>query len=104
MSSYVFETPYPSRVSRVLMTQYPRRVVITLTSGDVVYEFRLENPRPLAEVTAAMEDCYQFRVVDLNAQLDSGRYKIEIWDEDNEYANFNVDSYELVPIDSAPVA
>ena len=104
MSSYVFETPYPSRVSRVLMTQYPRRVVITLTSGDVVYEFRLENPQPLANVTRAMDECYQFRVVDLDAQLDFGRYKIEIWDEDNDYAEFTVDSYELVPVDAAPVA
>ncbi len=86
------------------MTQYPRRVVVTLTNGDVVYEFRLENPRPLANVAAAMDDCYQFRVVDLDTQLDFGRYKIEIWDEDNDYAEFTVDSYEFVPVDSAPVA
>ena len=104
MSDYVFETPYPSRVSRVLLTQYPRRAVITLTSGDVVYEFRLDNPRPLADVTAAMDDCYQFHVVDLDAQLDFGRYRIEIWDEDNSYAQFVVDAYELTPVDSAPVA
>ena len=104
MSDYVFETPYPSRVSRVLLTQYPRRAVITLTSGDVIYEFRLDNPRPLADVTAAMDDCYQFRVVDLDAQLDFGRYRIEIWDEDNSYAQFVVDAYELTPVDSAPVA
>ena len=104
MSSYVFETPYPSRVSRVLMTQHPRRVVVTLNSGDVVYEFRLDNPRPLADVTAAMDDCYQFRVVDLDTQLDFGRYRIEIWDEDTEYAQFTVDAYELTPVDTAPVA
>ena len=64
----------------------------------------LENPQPLANVTRAMDECYQFRVVDLDAQLDFGRYKIEIWDDDNDYAEFTVDSYELVPVDAAPVA
>ncbi|MEP3480269.1 MAG: hypothetical protein ABJZ55_13545 [Fuerstiella sp.] len=104
MSSYVFETPYPSNPDRVLFTQYPRRATIAFTHDDVVYEFRLENPQPLSAVTAALDDCYQFRVVDLDPQLDFGRYKIEIWDEDNDYAEFIVDSYELAPVDSAPVA
>ena len=51
-----------------------------------------------------MDDCYQFRVVDLDTQLDFGRYRIEIWDEDTEYAQFTVDAYELTPVDTAPVA
>ena len=101
MSSYSFETPYPSCVSSVLVTQYPRRAIITFTNSETVFEFRLENPQPLSALTAALDECYQFRVVDIDGQLEFGRYKIEIWDEDNCYAEFIVDSFEQVPVDAA---
>ena len=104
MSSYVFQTPYPSNPTRLVITQYPRKATITFASGDVVYEFRLDNPQPLSAVTAALDECYQFRVVDIDGQLEFGRYKIEIWGEDTDYAEFTVDAYELVPVDVAPVA
>ena len=101
MSNYKLETPYPSCVTRVLLTQYPRVVVITFTNRDVVYELRCENPQPLSEVVAALDDCYQFRVID-NGQLEFGRYKVEIWDEDNSFAEFMVDSFEQIPVDTVP--
>ena len=100
MPSYTLESPYPSSVSSVLLTQYPRRVVITYTNSGIVYELRLENPDPLSAVVASLDACYQFRVVDVDGQLEFGRYKIEIWDEDNCYAEFRVDSFEQVPTDT----
>ena len=103
-SSYTFETPYSATVASVLFTQYPRRAVITLTHDDIVYEFRLENPQPLSAVTSAFDECYQFRVVDIDGQLEFGRYRIEIWDEDNCYADFTCDTFELTPVDAAPAA
>jgi len=99
LSTYKFETPYPSCVTRVLLTQYPRVVVFTFTNQDVVYELRCQNPLPLSEVVAALTGCYQFRVVDLKGHLEFGRYKIEIWSEDNSFAEFTVDSFEQVPVD-----
>ncbi|MDB4744061.1 hypothetical protein OAF98_06195 [Planctomicrobium sp.] len=101
MSAFKFETPYPSNVSSVLLTQYPRRVVITFTNSGVVYELRLENPQPLSAVVAAFDECYQFRVIDINGQLEFGRYIIELWDEDNCYADFTVDSFEQIPVNTA---
>ncbi len=103
-SNYTFETPYSATVTSVLFTQYPRRVVITITHDDIVYEFQLENPQPLSAVTFALDECYQFRVEDIDGQLEFGRYRIEIWDEDNPYADFTVDSYNLTPVDAAPAA
>ena len=100
MPNYIFETPYPSCVSSVLLTQYPRRVVITFTNSDIVYEFQLGNPRPLSAVVGALDECYQFRVIDLDRQLEFGRYQVEIWDEDNCYAEFTVDAFEQIPVDA----
>ncbi|MEO8271004.1 MAG: hypothetical protein ABI557_14875 [Aureliella sp.] len=102
MSAYKFETPYPSSVTRILLTQYPRVVVITFTNRDVVYELRFVNPQPLSEVVAALDDCYQFRVIDVDGQLEFGRYRVEIWDEDNSFAEFTVDSFEQIPVDTVP--
>ena len=102
MSSYVFETPYPSNPTRLLITQYPRKATITFDNSGIVYELRLDDPKPLSNLTEALDDCYQFRVINIGGQLEFGRYKIEIWDEDTSYAEFTVDAYELVPVDAAP--
>lgn len=99
MPTYKCETPYPARVTRILLTQYPRVVVFTFTNQDVVYELRCQNPQPLSEVVGALDGCFQFRVIDLNHHLEFGRYKLEIWDEDNSFAEFTVDSFEQIPVD-----
>ncbi|WP_149499990.1 hypothetical protein [Roseiconus lacunae] len=101
MSAYKFETPYPSRVKSVQITQYPRVAVITFEHGDTIYELRCADPRPVTAVVAALDDCYQFRIMDIGGQLEFGRYRVEVWDEDNDFAEFTVDSFEQIPIDTA---
>ena len=46
------------------------------------------------------EECYQLRIGDRNqqgAQLEFGRYNVEVWDEDNTFSEFTVDDFEHNP-------
>ena len=98
MSAYEFETAVGICVTKLTITQFPRDAVLKFSSGEETYDLRFDNPRPLMAITSALEDCDQVRISDRNAngmQLEFGRYNVELWDEDNPYAEFTVDAFEL---------
>ena len=69
-----------------------------MTHQGVQHEVRLSNPRPRAVLVELLEDCYQVRIAVLNnagAHLEFRRYRVELWDEDADYAEFFVDSLEF---------
>ncbi len=105
MTTYCFESPYGIEVTQFNVTRYPLMATIVFTYDGLDYGFLLANPSPLAAITEAFDDCYQIRVVDLNAggnnYLEFGRYKIELWDEDNALAEIKADQFEQSQISTS---
>ena len=97
MTDRHYETRFGIEVYRLLITQYPREAWLTFAETEIVYELRLRNPRPLETLTEALTDCCRIRIIDRNAdgdQQEFGRFTVELWDEDNRYAEFTVDQFE----------
>lgn len=80
------------------ITGFPRLVVIEYTLEGTRRSLRLENPSPLASLLSVFEECYGFRIFDQNQsegnQLEFGRYRVEIWDEDGSMAECVADRFE----------
>ena len=97
MPGYTFETPYGIHVSELLVTRAPICAMVTFSSGEQRHVLRFTNPRPMSATTSVLDgECYQLRITDRNedgAQLEFGRYNVEVWDEDNLLAEFTVDNF-----------
>ncbi len=106
MANVAFETAYGINVSGVAITQWPRVASVTFDHRGIVYQLRFSDPRPFACATEALVECYQIRILDHKSetQQEFGRYLIEIHGEDGCYADFRADSYEHIPMDTAPAA
>lgn len=101
MANYCFESPYGIVVTQLRATSSPNTATLVFEHNGAEYGFHCVDPRPLAAITDAFDDCWQIRVVDANesgAQLEFGRFKVELWDEDNPYSDFVVDRFEQLLI------
>lgn len=78
----------------------PRSAILTVISGGRRYSLRLINPRPLDSLVEIFGECYEIRLVDQNAaganQLEFGRYRLEIRDEDGIIGEATADAYEII--------
>ena len=78
----------------------PRTAILTVISGGCRHSLRLVNPRPLNSLVEIFGECYEIRLLDQNAdganQLEYGRYRLEILDEDGIIGEATADDYEIV--------
>ena len=76
-----------------------RFAVLAVISGGVRHSLRLIDPRPLDPLVEIFGDCHEIRLIDLNAahanQLEFGRYRLEIRDEDGVIGEVLADGYEV---------
>ena len=108
MPTYTLETPYGIHVSELLVTRVPICApicaVVTFHSGEQRHVLRFTNPQPVSATTSVLDgECRQLRITDRNedgAQLEFGRYNVEVWDEDNPFAEFTVDDFDDNPVES----
>jgi hypothetical protein len=78
----------------------PRSAVLIVVSRGRRHGICIINPRPLESLVKIFDECYEFRLVDQNAdganQLEYGRYRLEIRDEDGLVAEAIADAYEII--------
>jgi hypothetical protein len=103
VAQYSFETLYGIQVTELRITAHPIVATLVFRHQDVVYEFRCENPQGIGMFAEILQECYQIRVVDLNsnnANLEYGRFRIELWGEDNALADVIADRYKQLAVDA----
>ncbi len=103
MNEYSFESPYGLDLVSVNVTANPRVAVVVVEHAGTICKFTFENPSPIASLAGLFEELEQIRIADRNfygAQLEFGRYDVQIWDEDNPYACFDCDSYRIEGFDA----
>lgn len=96
LSEYAFESPLGIDVTKLVAVRFPPTVAIDYAYGDEIHSICFTNPLPMSAVTESF-DCWQIRITDRNAfgaQLEFGRFNVELWDEDNPTLEFTVDSFE----------
>ena len=80
----------------------PRSATLTVISGGHRHSLRLIHPSPLSSLVEVFGECYEIRLVDQNAdganQLEYGRYRLEICDEDGPIAEAMADDYEIIAV------
>ena len=79
--------------------------MLLFSLDDASFAIQFDNPQPVSALTDALDDCFQIRIVDRNASgihLEFGRYNVQLWDEDNPIAEFTVDGFKQMPMDTAP--
>ena len=103
MARYTFETSYGIDVMELVVTRIPMCAAVTFSSGVQRHVLRFTNPRPVSATTSVLDsECCQFRITDRNedvAQLEFGRYNVEVWDEDCSFAEFTVDDFKDIPVE-----
>ena len=86
---------------RVLtISQYPRIATIRFALKERPRSLVLKNPEPYEAVARVCDnECCGIRVIDRNIEepncLEFGRYRIELWSEDNALVCFHVDEFTL---------
>lgn len=89
-------------IQELVVKNYPipirREAKITVKASGIKYAITLVNPQPLFELASAFDNCYEWRMFDLNsvnsAQLEFGRFQLEFWDEDNMLAQVYADQLD----------
>jgi hypothetical protein len=87
--------------NRVLtIAQYPRVATIRFELKDHPHTLVLKNPEPhAAAVRVCDPECCGIRIVDRNIEepncLEFGRYRVELWTDENIVAQFLVDDFDL---------
>jgi hypothetical protein len=76
-----------------------RVAILRVVGNSKRSTIELVNPTPLSALIEVFADCYEIRIIDRNVeekgQQEFGRYRVEIWDEDNKIAFFSTDSYKV---------
>jgi hypothetical protein len=87
----------------VHVMQHPRRAVVDFRLGGKQHRLQLDNPEPLTLLMAIFDDCWNIRIFDRKAEepncLEYGRYRVELWSEDNPLSQFIVDRFEHIAED-----
>lgn len=101
MSVTAWKSEYPIRVVGIELTLHPRRLDIRYRESEAESECTLGVlvPREVGAFCDKLDDCYELRIVDTNSedggQRNFGRYRLELWDEDNAIAAVLIDGYEV---------
>src|SRR5262245_38866596 len=81
----------------VLIRQYPRTAVFEFQIGGRAISLTFTELQPVEQLTKVLDDCYEIRIYDRNVleqnQLEFGRFRVELWDEDNVIGEFTADSF-----------
>lgn len=95
MDPVVWKSPYPSQIIEVRLAVQARTVIVVFNSGSLT----LEAPRDMASLFEHIDDCFELRIIDRNledqAQLEFGKYRLEVWDEDNPLVTVICDAYSV---------
>ena len=83
----------------ISVTQTPREATVKFCLNDKEWHnLRFVNPRPPQGLMEFLDGCWGIRVIDRNTeennQLEFGRFRVELWDEDNPISEFIVDGFE----------
>jgi len=82
----------------IRVTQHPRQACVDFQFEGKLHSFRFENPEPLTSLMLLFDGCWNIRVIDRNLEtqgwLEFGRFRVELWDEDNSITDFTVDRFE----------
>jgi hypothetical protein len=99
VTALVWKSPFPIRVIRVNLVLHPRRLTLHFTSGSSEAAVSLLAPRDVGTLIDSIEHCAELRLVDINredgGQMCFGRYRLEVWDEDNRIEAIVVDGFEV---------
>jgi hypothetical protein len=98
MTEYHYKSPFNLTVTDLHLAARPRVVSVTFAHNDALSVIHFDNPRPLVPLTEIVDTLVQFRIVDRNAtgvHLEFGRFEVEVWDEDNPIARFDIDGYRI---------
>jgi hypothetical protein len=83
--------------------QHPRHAVVDFRLGGKQHRLQFGNPEPLTSLMAIFDDCWNIRIFDRNVEepncLEYGRYRFELWSEDNPLSQFIVDRFEHIAED-----
>lgn len=86
-----------ARLAEVCITNQPRQAVLVVAGAAETVQLTLVNPRPLAPLCENLDDCCEIRIVDVNhdekGHLEFGRFRVELWDEDNSIGELVCDEY-----------
>jgi hypothetical protein len=82
----------------ISVTQNPRQACVDFMLAGKSHSFRFENPEPLTSLMYFLDECCNVRIIDRNLEMPSwlefGRYRVELWDEDDSITDFTVDGFE----------
>jgi hypothetical protein len=87
---------------RVLtICQYPRVATLRFELKERPQSLVLKNPEPYeAAARVCDNECCGIRIIDRNIEepnyLEFGRYRVELWTEDNIIVHFFVDDFGLI--------
>jgi hypothetical protein len=99
MHDTTWTSAFPITLEEVRLFAQPRRAVLRLVGKGAPVEVTLVDPKPMSALADAFGDCCEVQIIDLRAaektQLEFGRYRVELWNDDNPIAELFCDEYDV---------
>jgi hypothetical protein len=87
----------------VRVMQHPRRAIVDFRLDGKQHQLQFDSPDPLTSLMAVFDDCWNIRIFDRNVEepncLEYGRYRVELWSEDDPLSQFIVNRFEHIADD-----